>query len=253
MRCAGLNGSMILRGGTCQVDFGWYCADDPPGAEVIHPLVTASDMVNYHDVVLRTLPGLPNEYAGVPPAEMRNWFDLFNNNDKGFVPTIQMAAPAPKGVGMPVMGPTSNLSDIQNDAAYAACPSKQIGFAFKGNPVDFCPQSKFSQQERNEMSTFGAAWNNTLIYASRARPGVFYMAFEDLPTRERHFLVHDRGRQRRAGDGDGHHLAHRPERCAGGGARRRHRGRGRLLGGLQRHRHRALQRHRRGCRGHQDG
>jgi MYXO-CTERM domain-containing protein len=179
----GLNGSMILRGGTCQVDFGWYCADDPPGAEVIHPLVTAADMVNYHDNVLRTLPGMPNQYPGVPATEMRNWFDLFNNNDKGFVPTIQMAAPAPNGVGTPVTGPTSNLADIQSDPAYQACPSKQIGFAFKGNPVDFCPQSKFSQQERNEMSTFGAAWINTLIYSSRSRPGVFYMAFEDLPTR----------------------------------------------------------------------
>jgi MYXO-CTERM domain-containing protein len=179
----GLNGSMILRGGSCQVDFGWYCADDPPGAEVIHPLVTSLDMINYHDNVLRMLPGMPNQYAGIDMNEMRNWYDLFNNNDKGFVPTIQMAAPPPAGVGMPVVGPMSNLANIQSDPAYVACPSKQIGFAFRGNPTDFCPQSKFSEQHRNEMSTYGAPWINALIYASRVQPGVFYMAFEDLPTR----------------------------------------------------------------------
>jgi len=44
----GLSGSMVLHGGGCKVDFGWYCTSDadPP---TVHPLVTAQEVVAFHD------------------------------------------------------------------------------------------------------------------------------------------------------------------------------------------------------------
>jgi MYXO-CTERM domain-containing protein len=172
----GLKGSMILRGGSCQVDFGWYCADDAPGKEVIHPLVSGADMVRYHDVVLKS-----PAFAGSPPGfPNRTWYDVYNNQDKAFVPTVQM------GQIQPVEG-AGSLAAIREDPAFLACKSGRIGFAFRGNPTSFCPQSKFSEQSRNEATTFGGNWVNALVYASRKRPGVFYIAFEDLPTRPQTF------------------------------------------------------------------
>lgn len=56
---AKLKVSLILSGGSCQVDFGWYCADDAVGSEVIHPLVTVQDIIRYHDIDLKTLTGAP--------------------------------------------------------------------------------------------------------------------------------------------------------------------------------------------------
>ena len=45
----GLRGTMILRGGSCLVDFGWYCKDHP---DVVHPLVAKADIIAYHDTRL---------------------------------------------------------------------------------------------------------------------------------------------------------------------------------------------------------
>ncbi len=188
----GLKGAMILRGGSCQVDFGWYCADDPKGAEVIHPLVTGADMRNYHDVVMKTLPqpvALASGATGVSwVTNQGSWYDKYNNNDKGFVPTIQM------GVLQPVTGAQS-LESIDRDAFLASCPSGRIGFMFKGSPIEaacpnkgetwapcFCRQSKFSEQNRNQVSTHGDSWIPVLVYPSKKTPGRFYIAFEDLPS-----------------------------------------------------------------------
>jgi MYXO-CTERM domain-containing protein len=164
----GLNGSMILRGGGCMVDFGWYCVDDPVGQENIHPLVTAADIVKYHDVTLKTLPGKP-------PGAFNTWWDALNNNDKAFVPTVQ------SGFLQPIVG-SANLSAVREDPNYKACASGKIGFAFKGNPTSICPMSKFSEPERNQMSTFGKPWINAVVYQSKSSPGTFYVAFEDMPT-----------------------------------------------------------------------
>lgn len=166
----GLKGSMILRGGSCQVDFGWYCTDDAPGSEVIHPLVTAADIVKYHDVTLITV--LPT--LGSPPAPLNQWQEL-QNNDKGFVPTVQ------SGYLQPVIG-SKNLDQVRETPEYKACPGGKISFAFKGNPTTICPMSKFAQPERNQMSTFGKPWINAVVYQSKKFPGTFYIAFEDMPT-----------------------------------------------------------------------
>ncbi len=170
----GLNGAMILRGGACQVDFGWYCIDDAPGKEIIHPLVTKADIVKYHDETLATLPGKP-------PPPPNSWIE-YKNNDKGFVPTIQ------SGYLKAVQG-TSQLQDVRNTTDYKNCKSGKIGFAFQGNPTTICPMSKFSQPERNQSSTFdGKPWVSAIVYQSKKNAGTFYLAFEDMPTSTTSFM-----------------------------------------------------------------
>jgi hypothetical protein len=167
----GLTGSMILRGGSCQVDFGWYCVDDAPGAEVIHPLVTAADIVKYHDVTLKSV--LPT--LGSPPSPLNQWTEL-QNDDKGFVPTVQ------SGFLQPVIG-SGSLDKVRESPEYQACKSGKIGFAFKGVPTSICPMSKFSEPSRNQISSFDKKpWINAVVYASKKNPGSFYIAFEDMPT-----------------------------------------------------------------------
>lgn len=165
----GLTGAMILRGGSCKVDFGWYCADDPVGSEVVHPLVTVQDITDYF-ANLDKITTKPPAVAGI-----NQWADL-RNNDNSFVPTIQLGFMAPLAGSTP-------LTDVRNDPAYAngKCPSGKIGFAFKGVANTFCPQSKFSEPSRNLMSTYGSPWISALVYQSKISPGTYYIAFEDLP------------------------------------------------------------------------
>jgi MYXO-CTERM domain-containing protein len=165
-----LNAALILRGDSCQVDFGWYCADDVPGKEVIYPIVTFADIIKYHDVTIKTV--LPT--LGSPPAPLSQWTEL-QNNDKGFVPTVQ------SGYLAPVAGSNAWLA-IRNSIEFLACPSRKIGFAFRGNPTSICPMSKFVDSARNQMSTFGSPWINAVVYPSKRYLGSYYIAFEDMPT-----------------------------------------------------------------------
>jgi hypothetical protein len=171
----GLQGSMLLRGGSCQVDFGWYCVDHP---DKIHPLVTKEDIVNYHDKLLPTF----DEIYGPPPPPLNSWADYIND-DKGFVPTIQM----------PPLEGSAGLEDVRSDPDFSPenCPSQLIGFAIVGNPKDFCPQTKYSQQELNEVCSLDAcndqSWVSMLIYPSTMTFGAFYITVEDLPTRPNSF------------------------------------------------------------------
>ena len=153
----GLKGSMILRGGSCRMDFGWYCVDDP---STFVPLVTSAEVLAYHD-------GLTGTY------------EQYKNNDKGFVPLIGMP---------PVEG--APLESVRESPAFLNCPSQQIGFTIvptgdnipsAGAPV--CTQQKYSQASLNmKHALTGQPWISALTYGSKSRPGVFYVAFEDLPS-----------------------------------------------------------------------
>ncbi len=168
----GLDGSLLLRGGSCGVDFGWYCADTAPGVGGnFQVLISAADMLKYFNDRAQT--------PGKPPLPSENWGEFFNN-DSGFLPTIQM------GMLRPLTG---SLASIRTNPAYLACAGQKIGFGFMGNPTSFCPQSKWSEQKWNATSTLqgGNNWISVLIYPSKKFPGTFYMAFEDMPHSDTEF------------------------------------------------------------------
>jgi hypothetical protein len=152
----GLNGSMVLHGGGCKVDFGWYCTSDadPP---IVHPLVTAQDVVNFHDG-----PQTPPEWK---------------NSDKAFVPKV----------GQQVNG--TALANLRDLPEFRSCASQKIGFAVRPSPMypgEVCTMPKYSEQARNQKCSLpvcgGRSWINAVVYASSVTPGAYYLAFEDLPT-----------------------------------------------------------------------
>jgi hypothetical protein len=152
----GLSGSMILHGGGCKVDFGWYCTSDsdPP---TVHPLVTAQEVVAFHDG-----PETPQEWK---------------NSDKAFVPKV----------GQQVKG--AALANLRDLPAFRACASQKIGFAVRPSPMypgEVCTMPKYSEQSRNQKCTLpacaGRSWINAVVYASTLTQGAYYLAFEDLPT-----------------------------------------------------------------------
>jgi hypothetical protein len=163
-----LEAALVLRGGSCALDFGWYCVDHP---DELHPLITRADVIYYHDTVVPTL----DDVLGPPPEPLNSWTD-YMNNDKGFVPTVQMP---------PV---TSAPVNVREDPAFSpeSCPSQRIGFAIVGNPKSFCPQTKYSEQVLNQICSLaecdGQSWASAVMYRSVADPDAMYFAFEDLPT-----------------------------------------------------------------------
>ena len=152
----GLAGTMVLHGGGCKVDFGWYCTSDPD-PPTVHPLVTAQDVVAFHDG-----PETPQEWK---------------NSDKAFVPKV----------GQQVKGAT--LANIRDLPAFRSCASQKIGFAVRPSPMypgEVCTMPKYSEQARNQKCSLpactGRSWINAVVYASTVTQGAYYLAFEDLPT-----------------------------------------------------------------------
>jgi MYXO-CTERM domain-containing protein len=159
-----ITGNMVMHGGGCYVDFGWYCVDPANSytkQPVIHPLVTALQTYNY---AKQTNPPFPTAWQ---------------NNDGAFLPKTSYAVP-----GTP-------LTDVANDPDFQACASHQIGFAIQGNTTQecqttagcACSQNKFTEQALNQVNTAsGKPYIDAVIYASKNFPGRFYVAIEDLPT-----------------------------------------------------------------------
>lgn len=153
----GLQGSLLVRGGACRMDFGWYCVDDP---KTVVPIVTSKEVIAFHEKIKVGL------------------YSKYYNTDAGFVPNLM--TPPVKGAA---------LSDIQNDPVFQKCKSKQIGFAIVPtmDPIPsvgeaVCTQQKFSEARLNTKCTAtGTPWVTALTYASKTQPGVFYIAFEDMP------------------------------------------------------------------------
>ncbi len=155
-----IQGKMVLRGGGCLVDFGWYCADGSANPE-IHPLVTIEDILAYAT-------------AANPPYP-KSW----QNNDRAFLPKV----------GYEVAG--TALSNVANDPNFQKCSTKKIGFAVKGNGTKSClsasscacTQNKYTERKLNQISSAsGEPYIAAVVYPSVSAPGRFYVAVEDLPT-----------------------------------------------------------------------
>jgi len=158
----GFTGQLLLMGGNCQAQFGWYNVTDPasktpPAASEIYPFMKGKP-----NVLLTCTNG-----EEMPPTIKQDGFcPLAWDNRHPYNLSVERW----KIVTFP-------SGDISKDPNYKG---GYVGFALIGDPAK-CPQNKYSMYEHNQRNMSGTPWVTTLIYQSSVDPGGFYMAFEDLP------------------------------------------------------------------------
>jgi len=154
----GFSGQLLLRGGDCEVTFGWYNVEDPNST---------------------TAPAADEVYPFIPTAGSTITKDLqcqgpLNN---GFCP-LAWDAGDPRDLSRRLWVPKAyDSGTIKSDPRYKG---KYVGFAFIGNPTSACKQTKYSLLGQNQLNAKDEPWVTTLIYQSTVDPEGFYMAFEDL-------------------------------------------------------------------------
>lgn len=154
----GFSGQLLLRGGDCEVTFGWYNVEDPnstaaPAANEIYPFIPEAGSTITKDLQCQ---------------------GPLNN---GFCP-LAWDAGDPRDLSRRLWVPRAyDSGSIKEDPRYKG---KYVGFAFIGNPTSACKQTKFSLMGQNQKNAQGQPWVTALIYQSTVDPEGFYMAFEDL-------------------------------------------------------------------------
>ncbi|HKO48961.1 MAG TPA: hypothetical protein VJV79_14620 [Polyangiaceae bacterium] len=155
----GFTGQLLLMGGNCQAQFGWYNVTDPtsktpPSAAEVYPFIT----------------GKPQDELNCVEGDGRT------RKTDGFCP-LAWDNRHPYDLSILRWTPKSfNSGDISKDPRYKG---GYVAFAVIGDQK--CPQTKYSMYEHNQRNASGTPWVTTLIYQSKVDPGGFYMAFEDLP------------------------------------------------------------------------
>lgn len=150
----GFSGTLVLRGGNCRLDFGWYNvvpgSTTPPADSEIYTLIPNTDPDVYG------APGMNVDFCPLAGISTQ-----VQNNNRCTLKTF-------------------NADNIRMDPRY-----KQglIGFALKGNPTSmYCPETHYSQNELHAKCancTPAAPWIMALQYQSTVSPDAFYLAFED--------------------------------------------------------------------------
>jgi hypothetical protein len=168
----GFAGELVLRGGDCEIKFGWYNVEDPnsttpPPADEIYPFLPEEVFVDaaktMHDTMKETI-----TYQMQCQAPLSN----------GFCP-LAWDNVDPRQLDKKLWTRRAyDSGKIKQDPRYKG---KYVGFAVIGNPNKLCTQNKYSMMEHNQRNAKGEAWVTTLIYQSTVDPEGFYMAFEDLP------------------------------------------------------------------------
>lgn len=177
----GFTGELVLMGGNCQVQFGWYNVTDPnsktpPAANEIYPFITGDPRDELNCV----------EGDG-KSRKMDGFCPLAWDNKHPYDLSIKRWTPKQFPSG-----------DISKNEHYKG---GYVGFAVIGNP-DKCPQNKYSMYEHNQRNASGTPWVTTLIYHSSVDPGGFYMAFEDLPMSAADWHKKDANSTEGGADGD---------------------------------------------------
>jgi MYXO-CTERM domain-containing protein len=148
----GLTGTIVLHGGGCLNELGWYNATEPatkPADNQIYTLV-------------------PSNLKAAPPNGLSCTED--------FCPlATMMTTQAPQHSWVE----TDFAGNIRTSPNYKG---GLIGLALKGLAGSQCTQTKYSQAELNDKNASGVPWVTVLIYQSVADPQAYYVAFEDLPT-----------------------------------------------------------------------
>ena len=145
---------LVLRGGTCEVELGWYN-------------IAA-------DAATPAAPPTPEQIYSLLPA-----------NDPATTPRPDYTP----GVGA-VAGPVGTIAAIRSDPRYLG---GLIGFAMLGNDRHapaVCTQTHYSQAALNPLCTAAACadkadkdrhWITALAYQSTVTPNASYLAFEERP------------------------------------------------------------------------
>lgn len=147
----GFSGKLLLRGGACKLDFGWYnvpANGAAPKDSDIHVIIPKTD---------RDIYGAAGGMDFCPLAGMSTQ------------PGSQMNCTAAASKAF-------SAADIRNSADYAG---GLVGFALKGDPNSTCRETHFSQNELHAKHSSGKPWIMSLIYESKAFPDSYYLAFED--------------------------------------------------------------------------
>ncbi|MFZ5897490.1 MAG: MYXO-CTERM sorting domain-containing protein [Myxococcota bacterium] len=158
----GFSGELVLRGGDCNLAFGWYNVLDPnnptpPTAGEIYELLP-SNISEYMQCM--TQGGtLQAETAGFCPL---GW-------DRHHPYKMSQVAWTPKAF---------DSGMIATDPRYKG---KYVAFALIGKPNSKCTQTKHSIAAHNQKNSSGQPWITTLIWQSTIDPEAFYIGFEDLP------------------------------------------------------------------------
>lgn len=156
----GFTGQILLLGGNCQVQFGWYNVTDPnsttpPAATEIYPFVKSPQdslhCTQEDGVTVKTDGFCPLAWDNKGPRQL---------NKIRWTPT------------------TFSSGDISKDPHYKG---PYVAFAVIGSSTGKCTQSKYSMYAHNQKNAQGVPWVTTLIYKSTIEPGAVYLAFEDLP------------------------------------------------------------------------
>jgi hypothetical protein len=168
----GFSGELVLRGGDCEIKFGWYNVADPnsttpPNPDEIYPFLPEDVFLDaaktMHDTMKETI---TYQMACQPPLA------------NGFCP-LAWDNVDPRQLDKKLWTRRAyDSGKIKEDPRYKG---GYVGFAVIGNPGKLCSQNKYSMMEHNQRNAAGQAWVTTLIYQSTVDPEGFYMAFEDLP------------------------------------------------------------------------
>ena len=148
------SGTLVLRGGGCEVAFGWYNAvpegGNPPAPSEIYPLIPAND---------------PDVYGGGPFT--------------------------PLAVDGPWVLKTFTAADIRNNPLYLG---GEIGFALiGGGGCSQTKYSQRHLNQDCTSCTPVEPFITTVVYEGTVEPNSYYMAFEDLPVSPTSFLANNDG------------------------------------------------------------
>jgi hypothetical protein len=159
----GFTAELVLRGGDCNVQLGWYNVTDPndptpPAPNEIYPLVPESTEADSSCM----------GQNGEPRPAGSGFCPLGWDNHHPY--KLSQLAWIPKA---------HDSGEIKTDPNYKG---GYVAFALIGNPSARCKQTKHSMALHNVKSAQNnQPWITTLIYQSTVDPSGFYIAFEDLP------------------------------------------------------------------------
>jgi MYXO-CTERM domain-containing protein len=150
----GLTGTIVVRGGGCKNELGWYNATENPSTKPA-------------DNQIYTL--VPSNLQAAPPNGL-----MCMDND--FCPLATMTT---------TQAPQHSWVEYDFAQNIRTSPNYKgglIGLAMKGLQGSQCPQTKYSQADLNDKNSANQPWISVLIYQSIADPQAYYIAFEDQPT-----------------------------------------------------------------------